>query len=65
MLIAAAPSALPRLPMKPGLVEVAHEQHMGAELGLERHALDRDEARLVAGEQRAGDRARPPLLGRR
>ena len=38
------------------LVLVAHEQDVGAELGLHVDALDLDHARLVAAEERAGDR---------
>src|SRR5581483_11180467 len=41
---------------EPGLVVVAHIQHVPAELGFERNAGDRDQARLVAGEQGALDR---------
>ena len=41
---------------KAGLVVIAHEQHVPAEFGFERDALDIDEARLVAGEDGAGDR---------
>ena len=37
-----------------GFVVIAHKQHVAAELGFERDALDRDDARLVAGEQSAG-----------
>src|SRR5215471_9297686 len=48
-------------PDEPGLVVVAHEQHVAAQLRFERDALERDDARLVAGEQRAGDLAPPPF----
>src|SRR5690348_17783495 len=35
------------------LVEIAHEQHGGAELGLHRNRLDLDNPWLVAAEERA------------
>src|SRR4051794_24629300 len=37
------------------LVVVAHEQHMTAELGIERYAVNLDQAGLVAGKEGAGD----------
>ncbi len=43
------------------LVAVAHEQHVRPQLGLERYALDVDDARPVAAEQRASDAARAVL----
>src|SRR6516162_8938465 len=46
---------------KARLVKIAHEQHVAAELGFERDALDRDETRLVAAEEGAGDLAATAL----
>src|SRR5260370_31975384 len=43
---------------KARLVVIAHEQHIAPELCFERDALDRHDARLVAGEQCSGDLAR-------
>src|SRR5260370_39029954 len=37
-----------------GLIVISHKHHVAAELSFERDALDRHDARLVAGEQRAG-----------
>ena len=51
--------------MKPGLSVVADVEHVRRELGLELDALDLDDARLLAAEQRAGDRAGVLLGGRR
>src|SRR5437879_2478335 len=48
---------------KAGLVIVANKQHVTAEFGLERNALDLDEARLAAGEDGASDGARAPFGG--
>src|ERR1700758_3178407 len=40
---------------KARLVVIAHEQHRAAELSLERYALHRHDARLIAGEQGSSD----------
>src|SRR5260370_37342084 len=37
-----------------GLIVISHKHHVAAELSFERDPLDRHDARLVAGEQRAG-----------
>ena len=50
MFTAAAPRALPSAPMKPGLSQLRSRSPLVA-LGFERDPLDRDDARLVAGEQ--------------
>ncbi len=52
---------VPQRPDKSRLVVVAHEQHVAAELCFERDALDRHDARLVAGEQCAGDLTPAPF----
>src|SRR5438045_8550911 len=44
---------MPERADKAGFVVISHKQHVAAELGFERDALDRDDTGLIAGEQSA------------
>ena len=58
MLTPASPSSWPSAPIRPGLVDVAHVEHVRPELGLDLDAADLDDPRRALVEQRAGDAAR-------
>ncbi len=63
MLTPAPARVAPNRPMKPGLSWLVTYSMCAAEIGLDLDALDLDDARPGAGEQRAGDGAALPVGG--